>query len=665
MTSSGTVTADTINAPTGRTASYFIAASDATTLEKAQADYVCTGTSSLSATIANGVAGIVSAPGAWTSNTSKTVTTVGDFTVTLAAGQVAIVTPGTAKLGLVLNANANAAQKDITVDDFDGLRPGDQVTIGDDAASETNYIVDINDGTITMLNALGNNYTTAANAYVTPREFNLVAGANTINVKTLGTIYISGMGDESVIQTAIDILSADNGGDVVLSTGDFRLCNTIDLFPSDHHVGLRGQGPYSTGLIMDAWSNCSGIEIEYRTGVSASRIPYMSGFRLSMGGYTGALGIASVVNPSQNSFAVVTPNNPAQSQGDGIFYYFTDSGTGVGHDCMFENILVGSAYRDGWRIEGGWGVHVNNCYSEFCVRDGFYFYGSACYFDQIFSSYNGRYSWLIGNADSARAFACTHNEFHGLTCYTNSSAATSLGGGINIWYSTVSYNKFSNIDIYGYWYYNAGTAHAISEYGNYDTWSNVYIGGFSSARTDKGMNFAGTYNTVTNLVVRNVNTYAVTMTSTNNSITGGVFYGQTAVNYVGANNRIRNVTGYIDPGEIKQYPVTLVAGAMNAFTFAWQNPLAQSVTVTELMADITGVSTGVSVMDAGSAANATTHSDDLLNDVALNAVAITVSTARVKLAANGGASDYITGQILNAAADDAYAGKVYITIMGQ
>ena len=39
-----TVGATTLNAPTGRTATYVIAASDATVTEKAQADYVCTGT---------------------------------------------------------------------------------------------------------------------------------------------------------------------------------------------------------------------------------------------------------------------------------------------------------------------------------------------------------------------------------------------------------------------------------------------------------------------------------------------------------------------------------------------------------------------------------------------------------------------------------------------
>jgi len=42
--SSPTVTATTLNAPTGRTATYVIAASNATALEKAQADYVCDGT---------------------------------------------------------------------------------------------------------------------------------------------------------------------------------------------------------------------------------------------------------------------------------------------------------------------------------------------------------------------------------------------------------------------------------------------------------------------------------------------------------------------------------------------------------------------------------------------------------------------------------------------
>jgi hypothetical protein len=89
----GTATATTLNAPTGRGATYVIAASNATATEKAQADYVCTGVSTLSASVANGT-GSVTVPGAWTSGSTKTVNGNGDLIVTLQAGQTATIWSG-------------------------------------------------------------------------------------------------------------------------------------------------------------------------------------------------------------------------------------------------------------------------------------------------------------------------------------------------------------------------------------------------------------------------------------------------------------------------------------------------------------------------------------------------------------------------------------------
>ena len=97
-----TLSVDNLDAPTGRTATYVIAASDATALEKAQADVVCTGVSTLSATIANGMVGRISSPGVWTSGGAKTVTTAGDLTVTLAVGQSGYCWSGTS---MVTNNN--------------------------------------------------------------------------------------------------------------------------------------------------------------------------------------------------------------------------------------------------------------------------------------------------------------------------------------------------------------------------------------------------------------------------------------------------------------------------------------------------------------------------------------------------------------------------------
>ncbi len=104
----------------------------------------------------------------------------------------------------------------------------------------------------------------------------------------------------------------------------------------------------------------------------------------------------------------------------------------------------------------------------------------------------------------------------------------------------------------------------------------------------------------------------------------------------------------------------LTAGLANAFGFYWQNPHAYAIIVYEVWVDVTTAGgTATSVMDVGSAANASTHSDDLLQLIDLNAVQFYVSSGAVKLDANGGATDYITGQILVANASG-LVGKWYI-----
>lgn len=117
------------------------------------------------------------------------------------------------------------------------------------------------------------------------------------------------------------------------------------------------------------------------------------------------------------------------------------------------------------------------------------------------------------------------------------------------------------------------------------------------------------------------------------------------------------------PGEERSVSGVLVAGNANAFAFAWQNPEAQAIWA-QIMVEITMAGgTAGSVLDVGSAADATTHSDNLIDGADLNATNLLVSSAWVKLDANGGATDWITGQILvqNAAS---LAGKFYVKYMG-
>jgi hypothetical protein len=126
---------------------------------------------------------------------------------------------------------------------------------------------------------------------------------------------------------------------------------------------------------------------------------------------------------------------------------------------------------------------------------------------------------------------------------------------------------------------------------------------------------------------------------------------------------INNNLGYIHQGELRTASGALTAGNANAFAIAWNNPESQAIWA-QLMVEITTAGgTAGALLDAGSAANATTTSDNLIDGADLNATNLLVSSAWVKLDANGGATDWITGQILVANAAS-LAGKFYVKYIG-
>jgi hypothetical protein len=139
---------------------------------------------------------------------------------------------------------------------------------------------------------------------------------------------------------------------------------------------------------------------------------------------------------------------------------------------------------------------------------------------------------------------------------------------------------------------------------------------------------------------------------------------------------IKNNKGYIAPGEHRTYTGSLTAGNANAFAIAWQNPEAQAVLATQFLVEVTTVGgTGGSLLDVGPAANGTTHSDTFIDGVDINALAVYDSrndtdngangvNKPILVDANGGATDYITGQILVANAAN-LVGKFYIEVIGR
>ncbi len=118
----------------------------------------------------------------------------------------------------------------------------------------------------------------------------------------------------------------------------------------------------------------------------------------------------------------------------------------------------------------------------------------------------------------------------------------------------------------------------------------------------------------------------------------------------------------------KMAKVALASGDENDFAFAWQNPERTPIIVTRVLVDITTAGgTASAVLDIGTAANATTKSDNLIDGLDVNTTGIfdnitdggTNGKSRQRLDAKGGTTDYITGQILAAKAEN-LVGNVYI-----
>jgi len=134
-----------------------------------------------------------------------------------------------------------------------------------------------------------------------------------------------------------------------------------------------------------------------------------------------------------------------------------------------------------------------------------------------------------------------------------------------------------------------------------------------------------------------------------------------------AQGEIDALEGVVD-ARVKIAVVSLAGGAANAFAFAWQNPETVAILVQRVLVDRdTAGGTATAVIDIGTAADATTGSNNLIDGLDANATGLadnisdagSSGKARQKLDAKDGGTDYITGQILVEAAAS-LAGKVYI-----
>jgi len=63
---------------------------------------------------------------------------------------------------------------------------------------------------------------------------------------------------------------------------------------------------------------------------------------------------------------------------------------------------------------------------------------------------------------------------------------------------------------------------------------------------------------------------------------------------------------------------SLAGGSANAYAFAWQNPESVSILIIAIVLKVTAAGGATSIIDIGSAADATTHSDNLVDGGALD-----------------------------------------------
>ncbi len=106
--------------------------------------------------------------------------------------------------------------------------------------------------------------------------------------------------------------------------------------------------------------------------------------------------------------------------------------------------------------------------------------------------------------------------------------------------------------------------------------------------------------------------------------------------------------------QLKMASGTLTAGVTSAYAFAWQNPESVQIVVLKVIVKITGAGGAAGTLDIGTAATATTNSENLLDSISHNATVIYTNDVNGGAAgkgaqlmdASGGATSWITAQIM-------------------
>jgi len=119
-----------------------------------------------------------------------------------------------------------------------------------------------------------------------------------------------------------------------------------------------------------------------------------------------------------------------------------------------------------------------------------------------------------------------------------------------------------------------------------------------------------------------------------------------------------NDFGYLTSGEKRVAVVALTGAAQNVIDFAWQNPHSNAILIDKVVIDATTPSTLAASLDVGFDADGTGAGTDFFDDVPIDVAATYDSTivgdagqqttGVLKMVANGGANDWITGMTRDA-----------------
>ena len=161
----------------------------------------------------------------------------------------------------------------------------------------------------------------------------------------------------------------------------------------------------------------------------------------------------------------------------------------------------------------------------------------------------------------------------------------------------------------------------------------------------------------------------------NGQVSGNAFIGHTVeVTSIEPDGiTIENNVGVLGPGEKRVARVVLTGALQDALDFAWQNPNDTAIMIDKVAIDATTPSTLAASMDIGFDADGTGAGVDFFDDVPIDVAGVYDSTIAadqgqqvagvLKMVANGGASDWITGFIRDASGAN-LVGFAYIYYTG-